>query len=344
MSAIEPGPLMIDVNGYVLSSEERELIAHPRVGGIILFSRNYESRPQLQSLIEQIRASRPGPLLIAVDHEGGRVQRFRDGFTAIPPMRHFGDLYETQARQACSLLADTSCLVAAELASCDVDFSFSPCVDIDHELSSVIGDRSLHCSVEGVVALARAALEGYRQGGMAGVIKHFPGHGGVQNDTHLGFATDSREFEHIASAEMQPFEQLVGVATAVMPAHVIYSAVDEMPASLSAFWQQDILRQRLGFTGAIVSDDLSMNAATGIAHQSQTALLAVRAGTDLALICNDQEAAIIACENSELPVGDSAQVARRLSLRRSEPVQKIAESARKQIQARLQWLSGLTDR
>ena len=329
---------MIDVEGHELTSEERELMAHPRVGGIVLFTRNYASRAQLQRLTAQIRSSRQGQLLIAVDHEGGRVQRFRDEFTAIPPMRKFGNLYETQAAQACSLLLDSSRLVASELASCDVDFSFSPCVDVDHELSSVIGDRSLHCTVAGVVALAQAALGGYRQGGMAGVIKHFPGHGGVQNDTHLGFATDTRDYDEIARLELEPFVQLVANAAAVMPAHVIYSGVDEMPASLSVFWQRDILRQRLGFTGAIVSDDLSMKAATGIGHQSDTALRAVNAGTDLALICNDRDASICACENSELPPGDTAQVARRLSLRRTQPVQELGNRERQQIQARLQLL------
>ncbi len=341
---IDPGPLMVDVEGVELTGEDRELIAHPRVGGIVLFTRNYDNKPQLQRLVAQIRAARSGELLIAVDHEGGRVQRFRDGFTAIPPMRQFGNLYETEAGQACSLLTDTCHLVASELASCDIDFSFSPCVDIDHEVSSVIGDRALHSSVTGVVELARAALAGYREGGMVGVIKHFPGHGGVQNDTHLGFATDPREYEQIAGSEMQPFAQLVGDAAAVMPAHVIYSKVDEMPASLSVFWQQEVLRRRLGYSGAIVSDDLSMGAATGIAHQSETALLAINAGTDVALICNDRQAAVRACENVEIRVGDPVQVARRLTLRRREPARKLGAGKQKQIQSRLQLLSSQSER
>jgi len=330
--------LMIDVDSYVLTIEERELIAHPAVGGIVLFTRNYENKTQLQHLISQIRSARAGELLIAVDHEGGRVQRFREGFTAIPPMRRFGELYDSDADLACHLLMDTCCLIASELAACDVDFSFAPCVDIDHEVSSVIGDRALHCKADGVVALARAAIGGFRQGGMAAVIKHFPGHGSVSSDTHHGFATDSRDYEQIVATDMVPFSRLIAEAPAVMPAHVIYSSVDELPASLSTFWQSHVLRQRLGFNGAIVSDDLSMGAATGIAHQSETALLAIRAGTDLALICNDPDAAARACDSADSTAEDLASVTRRLGLKRAQLRQPLADARQKDVRSRLQCL------
>jgi len=339
MKAIHPGPLMIDIDGCQLSPADYELIAHPNVGGIVLFTRNYENIAQLQALIAQIRAERSGELLIAVDHEGGRVQRFREGFTSIPAMREFGDLYEADPGLACALLCDTYRLIAVELAGCDIDFSFSPCIDIDHEMASVIGDRALHHSIDGVVDLARAAIKGFKDAGMACVIKHFPGHGSVESDTHLDFATDSRTYAEISSTDMAPFVQLIAEAKAVMPAHVIYSSVDQLPASLSSIWQYRVLRKQLGFSGAIVSDDLSMRAATGIAHQSEAAVMAAEAGTDLALICNDRAAAVTACDNRNFPRADSSQIARRLSLRRKNPVMTLTAEAQKNIRSRLQLLT-----
>ena len=339
MTVLNPGPLMIDVEGCQLTIEDRELIAHPRVGGIVLFTRNYENPAQLQSLIADIRSARNGALLVAVDHEGGRVQRFRAGFTRVPPMRLYGELFDHDASEALQMLTDTCRLVAFELAGCDIDFTFAPCIDIDHSLASVIGDRALHSSVDGVVALGKAALDGYRAGGMAGVIKHFPGHGCVQTDTHFDFATDSRTMDQISCSDMAPFAQLLNDTAAVMPAHVIYSEVDDLPASLSAVWQSQILRQQLGFDGAIVSDDLSMKAATGIAHQSHNASRAVAAGTDLALICNDRAAASVACDNDEIPLGGEAQVRRRLNMRRSTPVRELRDGERNSILSKLLLLS-----
>jgi beta-N-acetylhexosaminidase len=336
---MDPGPLMIDVDGFELTAEDRELLAHPRVGGLVLFTRNYQNLAQLQQLTAQIRAARSGPLLIAVDHEGGRVQRFREGFTAIPPMRLFGELFDTDPDRATDLLSQTCEVIASELSACDIDFSFAPCVDIDHTVSSVIGDRALHGSVDGVVALARAALSGFRHGGMAGVIKHFPGHGSVENDTHHGFALDNRSYEDVAASDMQPFVQLLNDAAAVMPGHVIYQQVDDRPATLSAHWQSEVLRGELGFTGAIVSDDLSMRAATDIASQSDNAVTAVAAGTDLALICNDRAAAIAATDNDQLPVGDSTQVKRRLSLRRAPAKVRLSDADHQLVCARLQDLA-----
>lgn len=339
MTKLDPGPLMVDVDGYELTAEDRELLAHPRVGGLVLFTRNYQNPAQLQQLTAQIRAARSGPLLIAVDHEGGRVQRFREGFTAILPMRVFGELFDTDPDRAKDLLADTCRLIASELDACDIDFSFAPCADIDHTVSSVIGDRALHGSVEGVVALARAALSGFRRGGMAGVIKHFPGHGSVENDTHHGFALDNRSYREVAATDMQPFVHLLNDATAVMPGHVIYQQVDSNPATLSAHWQSNVLRQELGFTGAIVSDDLSMRAATDIASQSDNAATAVAAGTDLALICNDRAAAIAACDNNQLPLGDARQVERRLSLKRAPAKEHLSASDHQLVANRLQDLA-----
>lgn len=309
---------MVDVATEGLTPEDLELIAHPLVGGVILFTRNYRDKDQLRELTSQIRAARNGPLLIAADHEGGRVQRFRQEFTLIPPMRRFGELYDQDQQTGLTAVTEAALLMAWELRECGLDFTFAPVVDIDHGQASVIGDRALHNSAQGVIDMGRAVAEGLGQAGCASVIKHFPGHGSVFADTHESIAIDKRSFNEIALTDLQPFKALCSVATAVMPAHVIFESVDHLPASLSSVWQQQILRDKLKFTGAIISDDLTMSGVANIAPQPESAAMAVAAGTDLALICNDRQAALAAIDNPDISVGDSESVNRRLSLMAKE--------------------------
>ncbi|OED39626.1 beta-N-acetylhexosaminidase [Chromatiales bacterium (ex Bugula neritina AB1)] len=318
------GPLMIDVAGIELTAEDRELIAHPNVSGVILFARNYQDRAQLISLVREIRAAQEQPLLVAVDQEGGRVQRFREGFTRIPPMRCFGQLYDQNPQQALEAVKDVSRLLAWELRACDIDFSFAPVLDLDHNDIGAIGDRAFHHDVEVVSALARAAISGFREAGCASVVKHFPGHGSVSADTHLEFAYDRRSYDEIFEADMKPFRQLLTVATAVMPAHVIYPLCDPEPASLSRYWQTEILRETLGFNGPVISDDMSMAAVTGISPQAESAVKALRAGTDLVLVCNDRQAAMAAIEQP-LPDADGQTIHRRQKLR-AKMVESPADS------------------
>ena len=309
-----PGPLMVDVAADTLTSEDKELISHPRVGGVILFTRNYRNKLQLRELTDHIREVRNGPVLIAADHEGGRVQRFRDEFTLIPAMRRFGERYDQDKQAGLALVREAALLMAWELRECGLDFTFSPVADIDHGHASVIGDRALHSQAQGVIDMGRAVVDGLKAAGCASVIKHFPGHGSVTADTHTDLAIDSRTYDEIALTDLQPFSQLCSQATAVMPAHVIYEAVDTKPASLSSVWQQEILRNKLGFDGVIISDDLTMAGVAKIASQPDSAAIAIAAGTDLALICNDRPAALAAVDNSSIQTDDTASVKRRLSL------------------------------
>lgn len=313
-----PGPLMIDIEGDSLSDADRELIKHPLVGGLILFTRNYRNRVQLRELTDAARAARPGPLLIAVDHEGGRVQRFRDEFTRIPAMRLFGQQYDIDPQDAFNRCTDAAMLLAWELRECGLDFTFAPVVDIDHGCSSVIGDRALHSNAQAVTDLGAAVIEGFRRAGCASVLKHFPGHGSVVADTHTSIAVDPRPYNEIDSTDLIPFRHLCNDAAAVMPAHVVYESVDTQPASLSTVWQRDILRDKLGFQGVVISDDLSMSAVADIASQAETATVALHAGTDLVLICNDRPAVLAAHNHSGLPIGDADSVRRRLSLMATE--------------------------
>ncbi len=297
-----------------MTTEERELIAHPLTGGVVLFARNFADSAQLSELTRQLKSARNGPLLIAVDQEGGRVQRFKEEFTLIPPMRRFGQVYDTHPQKAVSDLTATSTLLAWELRQHGVDFSFAPVADLDRGLCPAIGDRALHHDVNAVVALAGAVIRGFTAAGCASVLKHFPGHGGVNVDTHVDFARDKRSKEDIFGADMQSFVQLHQAATSIMLAHVVYENVDDAPATLSAVWQKNILRDQLGFTGPIVTDDLSMGAITGRMSQADAAASALRAGSDFALICNDRQAAIAAYDHAEISTGDQAAVNRRLML------------------------------
>lgn len=293
-------PLIIDVPGLELSDADRQRLAHPLVGGLILFGRNWHSRAQLTRLCAQVKAVRQD-LLIAVDHEGGRVQRFRtDGFTHVPPMAAFGQCWLSApktgegeggpALRATNAATAAGYVLGAELRACGVDLSFTPVLDLDHGESSVIGDRAFGRDPRVVSLLAQALMHGLRQSGMGNCGKHFPGHGFVQADSHLAIPVDRRSLKAILAEDAAPYGWLSAGLDAVMPAHVIYPKVDPRPAGFSARWLQDVLRHRLGFTGAIFSDDLSMAAARQIEGRevsfTEAALAALGAGGDMVLLCN----------------------------------------------------------
>ncbi|MBV8124570.1 MAG: beta-N-acetylhexosaminidase [Paucibacter sp.] len=288
--ALAHAPLMLDIAGIQLDANDRRRLQHPLTGGLILFSRNFQSREQLTALTSEVKALRPD-LLIAVDHEGGRVQRFRsDGFTHLPSMRSLGERWMSDAMQAVSAATAAGCVLASELRACGVDFSFAPVLDLDHGASSVIGDRSFHRDPRVVALLAKSVAHGMLLAGMHSCGKHFPGHGFVKADSHLDVPVDKRSLKAILADDAKPFEWLALDLAAVMPAHVIYPKVDSRPAGFSARWLQDILRERLGFAGAIFSDDLGMQGARVLDGQAisytQAALAALDAGCDMLLLCN----------------------------------------------------------
>ncbi|MDD2722252.1 MAG: beta-N-acetylhexosaminidase [Gallionella sp.] len=305
------GPVMLDVVGTRLTAEDEARLKHPLVGGVILFKRNYESPAQLAELTAVIHALRPTPLLISVDHEGGRVQRFREGFTRIPPMRELGRIWDHHPQRARHLAQQTGYVLAVELRGCGVDFSFTPVLDMDYGQSSVIGDRAFHSDPQAIAELAHNLLLGLQQGGMHSVGKHFPGHGFVAADSHLAIPVDERAFVDIEMADLVPFRQMVDFGlTAVMPAHVIYPAVDNRPAGFSPVWLKEVLRGQLGFEGCIFSDDLSMEGATVAGGIVERAAAALNAGCDMVLVCNRPDLAdeLLAGLHWQMPLLSRARI------------------------------------
>ncbi|MCK6426332.1 MAG: beta-N-acetylhexosaminidase [Burkholderiaceae bacterium] len=295
-------PVVLDIAGPELNADDRRRLGHPLTGGLILFARHWRDRRRLTALIEEIKDIRPD-LLICVDHEGGRVQRFRsDGFTHLPAMRGLGERWMRDARgqpgsgalAACEMATAAGYVLAAELRACGVDLSFTPVLDLDHGRSGVIGDRAFHRDPRVVTLLARSLMHGLLQAGMANCGKHFPGHGWAEADSHVAVPRDERSLSAILADDALPYGALGTVLTAVMPAHVIYPKVDRLPAGFSARWLQEVLRERLGFLGAVFSDDLSMEAARRVPgvnggatlRYTDAALLALHAGCDLVLLCN----------------------------------------------------------
>ena len=287
------GPIMLDLRGVTLEQDERNILKHPLVGGVILFSRNYESVGQLSALVDSIHAVREPMLLVAVDHEGGRIQRFRQGFTQLPACHLIGNQYDRDCTYGASLAEKAGWLMAIELRSVGIDFSFAPVLDLFKGMSKVIGDRSFHKDPEVVAILARRYIEGMKRAGMAAVGKHFPGHGAVKEDSHHEIPIDYRRYEDIQMDDLVAFERLIhaGLA-AIMPAHVIYPTVDDKPAGFSKIWLKQILRRQLGFQGTIFSDDISMAGAEFAGDYIQRTNMALDAGCDMVLVCNNQQAAI----------------------------------------------------
>jgi len=282
------GPLMIDVAGQELTPEDRELLAHPLVGSVILFSRNYRDPEQLQQLVAAIQAVRSPALLVAVDHEGGRVQRFRPGFTPLPALRRIGQSYDQSPPAGLELARQHGWLMAAELLACGLDFSFAPCVDLDYGLSEVIGDRAFHARAPVVAELAVAYMHGMRDAGMAVTAKHFPGHGAVVADSHRALPVDRRQLADM-QPDLQPYRLLIeNGLPAVMVAHVLFPEVDAVPASFSHRWIGGVLRGELGFRGTVFADDLSMLGAAGMGDIVTRASRALEAGCDVLPVCNDR--------------------------------------------------------
>lgn len=302
---------MLDVRGPRLAPDDVERLEHPLTGAVILFARNYESPEQVAELCRDIRRLREPQILIAVDHEGGRVQRFREGFSRIPPMRALGTLWDREPREALRAARETGLLIALELGACGVDFSFAPVLDLDHGSSRVIGDRAFHGSPEAVSQLAGAFVEGLRAGGMASVGKHFPGHGFVAADSHTDVPVDERSLAEIEREDLVPFARLAARLHAIMPAHVIYPQVDSHPAGFSRVWMQDVLRRRLGFQGVIFSDDLTMEGASVAGGIEARARAALAAGCDMVLVCNqpDTAAQLLQALETQPPQAEQSRLA-----------------------------------
>ena len=282
--------LMLDLEGLQVSDVEKDLLSHPGTGGLILFTRNYQDRQQLAELVRQIRAVRP-EILIAVDQEGGRVQRFRDGFVRLPPMAALGRRYDQTPQLAMAEASLVGELMASELTELDIDLSFAPVLDLDYGTSTVIGDRSFHGDADAMIALAGAFIDGMSAAGMAATGKHFPGHGHVVADSHLELPVDPRPLAEIEAADLRPFVALAQKLDGIMPAHVIYSAVENQTAGFSRYWLQSRLREQMGFRGVIFSDDLSMAGAHGVGGYAERARAALAAGCDMVLACNNRTGA-----------------------------------------------------
>ena len=293
---------MMDLEGVQLSQTEIDQIKHPMVGGVILFARNFQSKTQLNDLVHAIRKIKPG-ILIAVDHEGGRVQRFREGFSVIPAMGTILPAANGDIEQAQKWAKELGFLMAIELLACDIDLSFAPVLDVN-DISEVIGHRSFSAETDEIIQLASAFIDGMSDAGMLAVGKHFPGHGSVQADSHIEIPKDNRSKDDIFNKDILPFKSLIqhNKLQGIMPAHVIYSQVDENPAGFSTFWLQDILRNELGFDGVIFSDDLGMEGATVAGDFIQRADAAINAGCDMVLVCNNPEAVKTLLQNYQWPV------------------------------------------
>jgi beta-N-acetylhexosaminidase len=290
---------MTDVSGVVLTDEDRELLEHPAIGGVILFSRNYVDDQQLRDLVGSVAALRTPSLLIAIDQEGGRVQRFADGFTRLPPLRWFGQQFNLDPAAARSLAHKAAWIMAVELLEFGIDFSFAPVVDIDWGLSEVIGDRAFHADPEVVSSLALSYTQGMRAAGMASVAKHFPGHGGVAADSHVSLPEDHRPYTDLIE-DLKPYQCLIDHGLqGIMPAHVRYTEVDQQIASMSEYWLRTELRENLGYKGAVFSDDLSMAGAGVVGEVPERVVTTIKAGSDMVLICNDRDAVVATLDATE---------------------------------------------
>src|SRR5258708_5954320 len=315
------GPVMLDVAGLRVTPEEKEILGHPSVGGVILFARNFQSPKQLLALTTEIRALRRPELLIAVDHEGGRVQRFREGFTRIPPMRTLGEGWEKDSSQARATAEAAGYVIAAELRSHGVDFSFAPVLDVDFGSSGVMVDRAFSDEPEVIAALAGEFVAGLTAGGAASVGKHFPGHGYVKADSHVDVPVDERKLGEIEAADLLPYRQLIKQGLCgIMPAHVVYPKVDKRPAGFSPVWLKELLRGRLGFCGMIFSDDLSMEGASVAGGVVQRAEAALAAACAMVLACHaPHAAAAVICGLYSVPL-DRVRAERMRGLGTSKPL------------------------
>lgn len=300
------GQVMLDIEGTGLTQEDRERLTHPKAGGVIFFARNYESPQQMEALVKEIHGLRRPRLITAVDQEGGRVQRFRNGLTSLPPMRRLGEIHDENPSRAKRLADLCGWLLATELRAMDVDVSFAPVLDMDHGVSEVIGDRAFHADPEVIALLAHHFVNGMKSAGMASVGKHFPGHGGVEEDSHHELPKDMRTLDELEAGDLIPFRKMIYYdLPGIMTSHVLFPKIDAKPVTYSSVWLKDILRKKLGFQGVIFSDDLTMEAAKGAGDMADRANLALEAGCDMVLVCNNPKAAEEALEGIK-PLTDPA--------------------------------------
>ena len=332
------GPLMVDVAGTSLTAEDRELLRHPLVGSVILFTRNYVDPAQLQALVQDIKAVRHPTLLIGVDHEGGRVQRFRPGFTLLPAVRRIGRAFDADHKQGLAFARAMGWLMAAELRAVGIDFSFAPCVDLDYGVSEIIGDRAFHAKAGPVAQLAVAYAHGMHDAGMAATAKHFPGHGAVVADSHLALPIDRRRLADL-EADLMPYRSLIANdLAAVMMAHVLFPEVDAVPASFSQRWI-GFLRETLGFKGVVFADDLKMEGAGAMGGIVARAEAALAAGCDILPVCNDRQAVMTLLEGMKSKPGPASQMRLlRMRGRSGEPLDALRTSSRHRES--LAWLAG----
>ncbi len=291
------GPVMMGIATLQLSADERELLLHPLIGGVILFSRNYESPEQVTALIAEIHTLRTPNLLVTVDHEGGRVQRFRAGFTELPAVAHLGKRFETKPKAARELAELSGWLMAVEMRAIGIDFSFAPVLDLGRGICDVIGDRAFHKDPEVVADLAHQFMIGMHRAGMAATGKHYPGHGGVVEDSHLAVPVDKRRYQDLQMEDLLPFERMAHFGMeAMMVAHVIYEQIDDKLAGFSPFWLREVLRNRFKFQGVIFSDDLEMEGASVVGDVADRAEAAINAGCDMVLVCKEFDAVVSVLE------------------------------------------------
>ena len=337
------GPLMVDIAGTALSADDVRVLTHPLVGSVLLFARNYTDPLQVAALTAAIRALRTPHLLIAVDHEGGRVQRFREGFTRLPAARLLGRRFDVDRRDGLELAQSVGWLMASELRAVGVDFSFAPCVDLDYGVSEIIGDRAFHSDPDSVAALAAATLLGMRDAGMPAIAKHFPGHGAVVADSHVALPVDRRDFVDL-EADIRPYRPLIENNLAgIMAAHVVFPAVDSLPASLSQRWITGVLRGELGFHGCVFADDLTMAGAAAFGDVLARADLALAAGCDVLPICNDRHSVELVLGRLNSDLGSAASQARlvRMRARGEAPADLQANRHWQQTAARIADLSAI---
>ncbi|MDX1454161.1 MAG: beta-N-acetylhexosaminidase [Gammaproteobacteria bacterium] len=323
------GPLLVDIAGHELDEEDLRVLKHPLVGGVILFTRNFASIQQLEGLVKAIHDVRSPRLLVTVDHEGGRVQRFRESFTVLPPARAFGEAWRQDEKDGLALAERGGWLMASECLAAGIDLSFAPVLDLDLGISSIIGDRAFHRSVDGVSRLASAWMRGMKQAGMVATGKHFPGHGGIAGDSHLVLPVDTRPLADLEQRDMVPFRRLIANnIAAIMMAHVVYPDVDDLPASFSRRWIGEQLRGRLGFKGAVFCDDLSMEGAVGIGSYADRARLALEAGCDMLPVCNNR-AGVLEILDSGIEHDDPASALRlaRLHGRTGDGLERLQGTA-----------------
>lgn len=308
---------MFGIQGKQINTAEKAWLQHPLTAGVILFTRNYDNPQQIRDLVGELRAASSHDILIAVDHEGGRVQRFRDGFTAIQPMATLGRVYDESADDGLALAQATGYVMAYEVAQCDIDFSFAPVLDVQTDFSTIIGDRGFHSDAKTIGILATAFYQGMRDAGMIGVGKHYPGHGNVVADSHLTLPLSHADLESLRQTDLPPFVSLIeqGIE-AIMPAHILYTVVDGLPAGFSHFWLQTLLREQLGFDGCIISDDLDMAGAAAFGDMAARVALAAK-NCDLILLCNHHEHMRVAFD-SQTPQADKKRQARLQALKRRE--------------------------